>query len=186
MSAELKAPMSVDEFLLWAEAEEGRYELEAGAVIAMSPERALHVRTKFAACSAFADAIRRAGLSCEAYIEGLAVRIGPNTSYEPDVLVQCGTQPADDALVADNPLIVVEVLSPGTSYRDLGVKLTGYFKVASVQHYLIVDPDRRVVFHHQRAEAGATLVRIHAEGSLVLDPPGLGIAVDAMLPALSE
>lgn len=116
--------MNVDEFLVWAEAQEGRYELESGGVIAMSPERALHVRTKFAACSALADAIRWAGLPREAFIEGLAVRIGEHTSYEPDVLVQCGGPLADDARVADNPVIVVEVLSPGTSYRDLGVKLT--------------------------------------------------------------
>ncbi len=38
--------MTVDEFLAWAEGEEGRYELYHGQVYAMSPERAGHAQTK--------------------------------------------------------------------------------------------------------------------------------------------
>ncbi len=40
--------MNVDEFLEWAEAQEGRYELYHGQVYAMSPERSGHALTKFA------------------------------------------------------------------------------------------------------------------------------------------
>ena len=46
MSAVLNQRMSVEEFLAWSEGQEGRYELEDGAVVAMAPERLLHTETK--------------------------------------------------------------------------------------------------------------------------------------------
>ena len=55
--------MTVDEFLPWAEAQErGRYELHEGEVIAVSPERAVHWKTKGAVFIALRDAIRAAAL----------------------------------------------------------------------------------------------------------------------------
>ena len=56
--------MTVDEFLAWAEEQEGRYELYHGHVFAMSPERAGHAPTKFAVQRALANGIREAGLPC--------------------------------------------------------------------------------------------------------------------------
>jgi Uma2 family endonuclease len=182
MSAILQPKMSVEEFLVWAEGRDGRFELDSGTVIAMAPERVLHAEVKHQVCVALWDAIRRAGLACRALPDGIAVRIDSSTAYEPDALVYCGSRLPVDGLECPNPVIVVEVLSPGTSYRDLGVKLTGYFTVASVQHYLIVDADRRVVFHHRRCEPGAMIVRILGEGELVLDPPGLTLSVESLLP----
>jgi Uma2 family endonuclease len=44
---------------------------------------------------------------------------------------------ADDAVAAPNPVIIVEVLSPGTTSTDTGGKLADYFCVPSVAHYLI-------------------------------------------------
>ena len=45
MSAALKH-MTSDQFLLWAEGREGRWELHDGVPVMMSPERAAHVRAK--------------------------------------------------------------------------------------------------------------------------------------------
>jgi hypothetical protein len=47
---------------------------------------------------------------------------------------------------------VVEVLSPSTRYIEASAKLAGYFRLPSVQHYLIVDPDRPTVMHHTPAD----------------------------------
>lgn len=38
--------MSADEFLRWCAARTGRFELVAGRVVAMAPERVAHVRMK--------------------------------------------------------------------------------------------------------------------------------------------
>jgi len=49
-----------------------------------------------------------------------------------------------------NPVILVEVASPSTRDFDDTVKLTGYFSLPSVHHYLIVDPEGPPVIHHRR------------------------------------
>ena len=71
-----------------------------------------------------------------------------------------------------NPVIVVEVLSPSTAADDHGMKLDGYFSLRSVEHYLIIDADRRVAIHHKRGEAGAIETRILRDGVVRFDPPG--------------
>jgi Uma2 family endonuclease len=108
--------------------------------------------------------------------DGMAVRIAARTAFQPDALVVCPSPPLD-AIEIPNPVIVVEVLSPSTAADDHGVKLDGYFALGSVEHYLILDPDRRVLIHHKRGQAGAIEMRILREGMVVLDPPGFGAQV---------
>ncbi len=164
--------MGVEEFLVWAEGREGRWELRDGEPVLMAPERAAHALTKFAAQKAIDAAIARAGLPCRMFPNGMTVRISARTAFEPDALVVCPPPPLD-AIEIPNPVIVVEVLSPSTAADDHGVKLDGYFSLPSVEHYLILDPDRRVMIHHKRGQAGAIETRILREGLFRLDPPGL-------------
>ena len=63
---------------------------------------------------------------------------------------------------------------------DHELKPDGYFSLPSVEHYLIVDPDRRVVIHHKRG-TDAIETRILREGLLRLEPPGLEVEVAAFL-----
>ncbi len=172
--------MTVDEFLAWAEGEEGRYELYHGQVYAMAPQRPAHALTKFAVQTALAEGIRRAGLSCIMYPDGMTVRISDTTAHEPDALVYCGPKLPQDALEIPNPIIVVEVLSPSTRRIDGSAKLKGYFSLPSVHHYLIADPGKPPLIHHQRQGDGTILTRLVSEGVLRLDPPGFEIGVDEM------
>jgi Uma2 family endonuclease len=97
-------------------------------------------------------------------------------------LVTCGPRTPPDAIEITDPVIVVEVLSPSTAAVDHGRKLSGYFSLASVQHYLILDPDRRVVIHHKRGSSDAIETRVLSEGAVKLDPPGFEVAVEALFP----
>jgi Uma2 family endonuclease len=76
------------------------------------------------------------------------------------------------------PIIVVEVLSPSTQHVDTGLKLRGYFRVASVRHYLIATTDRPAIIHHRRTGEVAIETRIVTAGALDLDPPGLTLDID--------
>ncbi len=80
-----------------------------------------------------------------------------------------------------NPVILVEVLSPSTKKRDHGVKLQGYFTLPSLLHYLIVDPDRALLIHHQRTAGDAIVPRIVTGPRLLLEPPGLDIDLTEVL-----
>jgi Uma2 family endonuclease len=170
--------MTADEFIVWAmEQPEGqRYELVDGEVIGMAPERAAHARVKGRIYVALGAAIRAAGAPCEAFPDGMAVRVDADTVFEPDALVRCGAPLDDNAIEVVDPMIVVEVVSPSSSSRDAGTKLEGYFRLPSVRHYLIVTIRNRAVIHHQRDEAGGITTRIIRDGPIRLDPPGIELA----------
>ena len=168
--------MDVDEFLASAEGREGKWELHDGAAVAMAPERALHVRVKTFAAIALLNAVRRAGAPCEALAEGMTVRIHARRAFVPDACVLC-PPPKPDDIETSTPLIVVEVLSPATAGFDHGAKLEGYFGLPSLVHYLLIDPDRRVLILHSRGREGVIETRILREGEVRLDPPGLAFDV---------
>lgn len=175
MSAPAHAPMTVDEFIAWAmeQPEHEHYELVAGEIVAMAPERAAHARTKLRIARRLAEAIEAAGLPCETYSDGMAVEVDPTTVYEPDALVRCGTPLPDDAVKLGDPVIAVEVLSPSSRARDAGAKLEDYFRLASVRHYMIVKTENCTVIHHTREAAGAITTRIVRDGVVFLEPPGI-------------
>ena len=175
--------MTVDEFIPWAMAQpRGRFELVNGEVIAMSPVRVGHTRTKGLVFLALRNAIARAGCGCEAIPDGPTVRIDEHTAYEPDAIVYCGLRLSPDSVELPRPVIVVEVVSPSSRSVDAGVKSHGYFSLPSVVHYLIVDPERRAIVHHKRGADGQIVSVALTEGSLVLDPPGIDLAVSELLP----
>jgi Uma2 family endonuclease len=169
--------LTVDEFVAWLGALEGpeRYELDGGQPVAMSPGTIGHVRKIGRVYAGLAAEIAKHGLPCEAFLDGPGVKADEMTWYIPDVSVNCGERVPDDALYLTNPTIIVEVLSPSTKRLDKHAKLRGYFKIPSIQHYVVIDIAERVVFHHRRADGDLILTAILREGDLALDPPGLTI-----------
>jgi Uma2 family endonuclease len=178
-----KHKMTADEFLAWAESlpkEAGKFELWDGEVVVrhgpgFEEERSEHWDAKGAMYRALHDAIKRAGLPCLAAVDGPMVRLSPSRLAQPDVLVYCGPRVPRGVREVPNPLILVEVLSPGTAKRDRGVKLEGYFTLPSLSHYLIIDPDRGLLTHHKRGAGSAIEAGIVTGPRLQLDPPGLDV-----------
>jgi len=148
--------LSREEFHRWAEGQPVRYERVNGEPVAMSPKRIQHVRVKARVWAALDRGVATAG-------------------------VDCGPAASPDAIAAANPVIVVEVLSPSTQSIDTGDKLAGYFRVASVQHYLIVSTRRREVIHHRR-QGEIIVSKVTNVGSIGLDPPGITIDVAEFYP----
>jgi Uma2 family endonuclease len=173
--------MNVPEFLAWAEAQpRGRFELVDGEVVAMSPERLLHTFVKLEVAVALREAIRAARLPCIVFTDGATVVINDHRAREPDASVQCGVDIDLNSMVLEAPLIVVEVVSPTSVRDDTSVKLVDYFSVASIQHYLIIKSDERLVIHHRRKEGGIE-THIAQDGDIVLNPPGISVPVAALL-----
>jgi Uma2 family endonuclease len=183
MNALPKIRMTVPEFLAWAAAQpRGRYELVRGQVVAMAPERARHNVVKFAVARALDDAVKRAGLPCTVFTDGMTVVIDNEHSREPDAAVQCGVATDLDSMVLEAPLIVVEITSPSSERDDTGDKLIEYLSVRSIRHYLIVNPAKKVVIHHARGEDGSIATRILSGGELDISPPGIAVPVPELLP----
>jgi Uma2 family endonuclease len=140
----------------------------------MSPERIQHVRLKNRIWAALDRAVGEAGLDCEALGDGVTIEVDADTDYEPDAVVNCGPRLPPDATSATNPVIVVEVLSPATQSTDTGEKLADYFRVPSIQHYLIVRSRRPEIIHHWRA-GDDIISRAVNFGVIRLDPPGVAL-----------
>jgi Uma2 family endonuclease len=176
--------MSRDEFRAWAEQQRsGRFERINGVVVrrdgasAMAPERASHNLRKFRIAQALDAAVRAANLPCDVYTDGMTVEVD-DSDYEPDAIVHCGSKLPDDAIAVSDPLIIVEVLSPSTRAIDRAWKLAEYFKLPSVQHYLVVWPDKQQIVHHRRGADGLIEGHSFIGGEITLDPPGIVIAVE--------
>ena len=168
---------SREAFRRWYEAQpKGRFERVDGRIVAMAPERGAHLRVKGAIYKALDRAVTLAGVPCQTLPDGATVETG-DSDYEPDALVNCGEPMGDDAIAAPHPVIIVEVLSPGTASTDTGGKLADYFRVPSVAHYLIVHPTRRTVTHHRRTDTGID-TRIVGNGPITMAPPGIVITVE--------
>lgn len=165
------------EFRQWAATQEARYERLAGEPVAMSPERTIHIHLKYQIWTELKRGIRTAGLECEVIGDGITVEIDDDTDYEPDAVVNCGPPNDPNAVVASNPVVVVEVLSPSTQSVDTTDKLADYFRVPSIQHYLIVRTVRREIIHHSRTKDGIA-TRIVNIGTIHLDPPGIALGVN--------
>ena len=174
----LPEQMTVDQYLPWALAQGGRWELIEGRPVKMPFETLYHVRVKFFVCLALMEAVEASGLELHALSDGATVRIDPRNANEPDSLVHAGPERPGEDLEVPDPVIVVEVISPTSGQRDKVFKRADYFSLPSVAHYLIVDPVARTVQHLQRADQPDGDGRLLAESdTLILSPPGLKVDV---------
>ncbi|MEL6064433.1 MULTISPECIES: Uma2 family endonuclease [unclassified Methylobacterium] len=131
------ARMNVAAYRHWVEPrpDEERWELLDGEPVLMAPPSARHQRIVLNIAQRLDALARERG--CGAY-PGLAILSAAMDDYAPypDVVVHCGPMPPTGFV--DDPLVIVEVLSPGTMTNDRGRKLAFYATVPSLQSLLIV------------------------------------------------
>jgi Uma2 family endonuclease len=168
--------MTVDEFLVWAEGQEGRWELYNGVPYRMPLEGVGHSEVRFSVQTALLRGCRRSDLECHMLGRGVGVRVSPQAMHIPDALVYCGPKLPNDSIEVPNPVILVEVLSP---FRKVTAsqKLEGYFSLPSAHHFLIVDPKGPPLVHYCRQADGTLSRSVVHEGALTLSLPGIGLAV---------
>ena len=176
MATRPKSNLTVEQYLEAYRDAPGRYELVEGEVLKMAAETALHVRLKGRVFRALASAIADSRVPCEAFQDGMTVKIASKTAREPDASVHCG-ELSEDSLVLTNPVIVVEVVSPSSAKTDEYHKLADYFSVPSILHYLIVWPKQQYCYHHKRIDDNKVLTTIVRSGSVEFEPPGFSISL---------
>ncbi len=181
-TARTQSPMTVEEFLDWTEeqADEAHYELVAGMPVRlMAPTNIRHARIQRNASEALRHAVGAAGLPCEVFDAGPGVAVGQegDECRIPDVVVTCAPTIDETARLVPEPVIVAEVASPSTRLADVNDKVEFYGGIASIRHYLVIEQDRRRVVYHGRGPSGGLEPRILRNGEIVLDPPGIRLAL---------
>ena len=169
--------MTVDEFLCWAPAQDGRWELIDGRPVKMPSETFGHIDFKSFVWLALREAIADAGLELHVLGDGATVRIDTHNANEPDTSVYAGAKRAGSSIELPDPLIVVEVVSPTSGRRDRVRKRHDYFSLPSVEHYLVVEPEDRTVLHFDRANWQGEGRRLEEAETIDLNPPGLLLPV---------
>lgn len=157
-----------------------RYELLGGIAYEMQAERARHNEVKQRVSGFFRSQIADRKLQCQNFADGMAVRVDAETVFEPDAMVRCGPRVPGDATLIQDPLIVVEILSPTTQHVDVFRKFNRYFNNPSLVHYLIINSIDANAVHHRRNEQGRIESRSHNGGVIDFDPPGLSLDLDQL------
>jgi len=127
--------MSLAEFLDWDDGTDTRYELIDGRVLAMAPPSARH-----GAITARLVRLLGTGLRppCNVYVEaGIVTSEQSDTWLQADLAVSCRPLAEQRRWVVD-PILIVEVESPGTVRHDRGLKVDRYRALDSVREILLV------------------------------------------------
>lgn len=94
----------------------------------------------------------------ETFIENVKVRVRPTLYYYPDVIVTCAPtdEVADeDEYTAENPVLLIEVLSKTTARTDCVEKMNEYQRLASLREYVIITQEQMRVEVYGHEQAGA-------------------------------
>lgn len=119
---------------------------------------------------------------CEVYASDFRVKIRDGHNVYPDVAVACGeisTENNDTTLL--NPVVVFEVLSKSTEKRDRGDKAEDYFKVNSLQDYILVSQYRVRIEHFSRQRNNVWTLKIFEDLNDVLELDSINCKVSLKL-----
>jgi Uma2 family endonuclease len=171
-------PRTLEEFRAWHDHQPDVWEFIDGVPKLMAPGSKTHTLLKSRVGRLLGSALD--GTACEALVDGAIVEV-EGSSLIPDVVVT--RSPMEFATPrVDEPVIIVEILSPSNEGDDTGRKLSLYLKIPSLRHYLVIHQDRRQIVHHERRDdlGGAFLTNIAPSDPLRLDPPGIDLALAAV------
>ncbi|MBI4756027.1 MAG: Uma2 family endonuclease [Betaproteobacteria bacterium] len=124
------------DYCTWHEDE--AWELIDGTAYAMSPAPSTKHQT--IAGNMFGALLQRLrGRPCKPFIAPTDVKLSDLDVVQPDILVVCEPSRITPTHIEGAPDVVVEVLSPATSAKDLRQKKALYERCA-VREYVVVDP----------------------------------------------
>jgi Uma2 family endonuclease len=170
-------PWTVENFLAFEAEEPERYEFVDGVVRMMTGASAAHSAIKGNVFAELRAAIRSG--PCRVDVDDLKVVTETAVMY-PDVLVICRPLAPDDDRVTD-PTIIVEVLSPTTERHDRIAKWREYQRIASLQHFVLVEQAERRVEVYSRTETGWALAGIEPpEDAIPLQAVGATLSLEAI------
>ncbi len=170
--------MTVEEFLVWEDGTDTRYELIGGEPVAMAPPAVAHGALAMAVGIQIGTRLRP---PCRVVSEaGIRIDERDDTYFQADVAVTC--QPLKPGMVpVPNPTILVEILSPSTAEHDRGRKLAIYREIPSVQEILLLDSTRcRAELWHREDEQSWVVRDIIGGGTLRFASVGIEIPMAAL------
>jgi Uma2 family endonuclease len=150
MTVHTPVSMSKDAFLAWLDGRDDRYEYAAGRIVMMVRVTKRHALVTLNLALALRTCLPAGGYDVVSDSFGVNVH---NSYRVPDVLVE-PVQTDRGAREAAAPVLIAEVLSPGTLHVDFGEKKAEYLSLPTLETYLVIAPDDPRVWIWQRGEDG--------------------------------
>lgn len=154
MGYALKASrLSAAEYLAWEAEQPQRHEFVDGEVFAMAGAGDAHVTVAGNLYMALRQHLK--GSPCRTYMSDMRLAVAAaNCYFYPDVMVTCSAGDHASAQEKREPVLVVEVLSPGTEGFDRGAKFTAYRALASLKEYVLIDVGHRTADVYRKGVDG--------------------------------
>lgn len=153
-----------------------RYELVRGELLVTPPQRPRHQRISkrlMFALDAYFERTKRK----EVFAAPIDVILTDEDVFVPDLLVVAEPNHVTERAIEAPPLVVVEILSPSTRKRDLGIKAERYAELG-VPHYWIVDPENEKVACFRLQDGSYRLIAEAAGTTTLAHPDWDGLVLD--------
>ncbi len=154
--------MSEQEYLAFEEKSKIRHEFMDGEIFSMAGGTRKHSLAGTNISTELGLQLRET--DCEVHAGELRIRVREGHNVYPDVAVACGDiLTVDDDKTLLNPIVVFEVLSKSTEKRDRGEKAEDYYKLNSLQDYVLVSQYRVRVEHFSRQKNNEWILKIYED-----------------------
>jgi len=159
-----------------------RYQLFNGEAFQMASPSVTHQGILMELSLQFGSWLR--GKPCQVFASPLDVRLFPkednsdNTILQPDLLVVCDKNKIVKGSVNGAPDLVIEIISPSNTSRELFLKFQ-YYLEAGVREYWVIEPEEKKVQVHIY-ERGRYISAVYKDSARISVSvlPGLEIALD--------
>jgi Uma2 family endonuclease len=142
-----KYVMTAAEFIDWEATQAEKQEFYHGEVFATTGARQTHNIVAINLGTLLKTFLR--GTQCRALMTDMRIQVAENVFY-PDILVTCDPDDLKADLVMHHPRVIIEILSPNTAAFDRGDKFAAYRQIASLQEYVLIDPDTHHIDVYRR------------------------------------
>lgn len=158
--------MTVEEYLEWEAQQELRHEYINGEVIAMTGGTLPHNDIALNLYTVLRPHLRQRG--CHANVSDVQVKDVRNQRYfYPDIVITCHEADLNARNFIEHPTIIVEVLSPSTTAYDRGEKFSYYRQFPSLQEYVLVNSEAKVVEVYRRGQGKMWAYFPYEEGDTI-------------------
>lgn len=161
--AKLKTKISVEDYLEGENFSEIKHEFLNGEVYAMAGASDRHHRISLNLAKRLDDHLEDS--SCQVFMAEMKLKADAKTFYYPDVFVACDQNPESE-YYREEPILIVEVVSPSTRQTDRREKLRVYQQIPTVQEYVIIEQDKMLIEIHRRQPDGRWITYFYNEGDL--------------------
>ena len=172
------ASLSPAEYFARQEDAQARLELVRGEIREMPGGSFAHNIVKTRIARLLGNALN--GTDCVVMDSDMRIGVGEGSYVCADASLASPPHVANAASgVVDNPVLVVEVLSPGTERYDRREKFALYESLASLRQYVLVDSEARFFEVFTRAAEGWNY-RLVRQGAVRLDSVGVEVPLDGL------